>query len=548
MKNTQTIFFSVLIFLFIEIVALSANEEINVRKFLECGKNVPNTAYLKTYHEEMQRTTPFDGVVLSLEATAPDKKRCSSLSIMDAAAWDPAWFRRAIVDLKACRFTTFTDNFIKLNFSPGKISWEDDSQWNVFCEKSAFCARVAKETGLKGLVLDFKPYGNSVFQYDYASGKPFAEVRNLVRQRGRQWMEAVGVEYPDMVILGLSFLDALPHLPGRRADVDPFSDHLLEQVRYGLLPSFFDGMLDALPSEMQLVDGCESGFFLDGEDDFNRRALALRTPDGPAIRLVAPENRKKYLRQLRVGFGCFLDMYVNSEESEHYYGPKEGGTRLDRLEDNLNAARNASDRYVWIYGEQCRWWPPRMSSSKPNSEWDDWKEMLPGLTTTIRLIKEPLKEGKLRVENLKKTGRAVNLFEKFETFENELKIESKNNGLSNEVPQDGNLEVSMTKEGGFFRNYPVKPGGYYFVSVDARQQGVGRIGLKIVWKNDKQEEIRRSETRFFSFEQAENRLRACGVVRVPDGVAVAQIRIEVRDQLSEHDIVRFDHFELIRIR
>jgi len=81
----------------------------------------------------------------------------------------------------------------------------------------------------------------------------------------------------------------------------------------------------------------------------------MRLWNGGAIRLVSPANRPKYRQQVQAGFGFYLDMFL-SEATNHYYRGPLNGSRLARLQRNLAWARDATDEYVWIYGEQSRWW------------------------------------------------------------------------------------------------------------------------------------------------------------------------------------------------
>ena len=364
----------------------SAQDDIHRKKFIQLGWDIPNNVYLKEHHAEMQRSTPFDGVMLALEATAPDGKHYSSRSIMDAQPWEPAWFTAAVKDLKACQWTTFTDNFLLCNFSPGQVDWHNDSDWTMFCNKTALCAKIAKETGLKGLAADFEPYDKVVFKYSSELGHSFDEMKQIARKRGKQWMEAITSEYPDMVLFTLFIADANIqfhfHLSAR---YEHNTDEKLQTLPYGLLPAFFNGMLDAVPPEIRIVDGCENGYYRNGIIEFARHALAVQSIGGPAIRLVAPENRQKFISQVQIGFGFYLDMYTNPEGSEFYRGPKEGGTRLDRLEENLIAAYETADEYVWVYGERRRWWKPE----NPNTPWEHWDEAMLGMSRTIRSVKNP---------------------------------------------------------------------------------------------------------------------------------------------------------------
>jgi len=554
------------VFLFFA-TGLFAQDDFPNKKFVELGWDIPNTAYLKEHHEAMQRATPCDGVMLALEGTAPDGKKYSSQSMMDAQAWDPAWFVQAADNLKACRWTTFTDNFIRVNFSPGKVEWDDDEGWVNFCNKTAICAQIAKETGLKGLAPDFEPYGKAIFMYSADSGRSFDETKTIVRKRGKQWMEAIASQYSDMVLFTL-FIGYV----NMQAGYDSRPDNTLKSLHYGLLPAFFDGMLDAVPPKMRIVDGCEIGYYLNGFDAFCRTAWKIQAVGGPAIRLVAPENRDKYISQVQVGFGFYLDMYTNPEGHKYYRGPKEGGTRLDRFAENLTAALATTDQYVWLYGEQRRWWKP----SDPATKWEHWDEALPGMSRTIRFVKNPWEATKVELEMLRKENQAVNLLKNADFSESKA-IKKQVDGQTVEITvpsdwafwqdkplgtvfsDDSRAKVSGVQWGSILQSVrPVKPGEHYFVAIDGKQQGVGQISMRIRWQDAENKWTQESEDRIFPFEKepiridgrtlSEGWLRAEGVVRIPEGVAVLQVQAGVRGQLTDVDAAWFDDAVLIRLQ
>ncbi len=539
------------------------------KKLIELGWDIPNTAYLKANHESMQQTTPFDGVMLALEAKDAGGKTISSQEVMDGKPWNEAWFETAVADLAACKFTTFTDNFIRFNFSPGELQWGDADGWKVFCEKTALCAKIAKRTGLKGLAVDFEAYGKQVFQFDPKSGLTFDAVRGLVRERGRQWMQGIATEYPDMVLFTLFIADV--NLQAGR-DTDPPA--VLEQNHYGLLPAFFNGMLDVAPPELRIVDGCETGYYLNGIDEFSRRSLAIQSIGGPAIRLVAPENRRRYVNQVQVGFGIYLDMYTNSKESPFYRGPKEGGTRLDRLEENFAAALQTTDEYVWIYGERYRWWKP----TAPETQWERWENALPGVSRRIELTAAPMEVVARIFAVAKKTGTLQNVVKNAGFSESQPAPHPTGDPASeNRIVSDwgvwqdkplgtftwdgfiakGSAKASKVAWGCFMQSFPVKPSEYYFVSLDAKKQGVGRIALRIRWQDADGKWIYETEDRSFIFgtrptldgESAieEGWTRASGVVKIPPEVATLQIQAVVRDQETETDAAWFKNAVLFRV-
>jgi hypothetical protein len=211
-------------------------------------------------------------------------------------------------DLQACQFQRFRDNFVRFNATPGTLAWDDDQGWTALADKAGHCAWLMKQAGCKGLAIDFESYGAAQFQFDPARDRTFAEATQRARRRGAQFVQAVAEEFPDAVLLAL-WLNSIHFQAGR--SIQPES--ILASSHYGLLPAFIDGMLDALPPDMILVDGCENGYYMDSAEAYLRASHEMRSWQGACARLVSPENRAKYRQQVQAGFGFYLDMYLNPE-------------------------------------------------------------------------------------------------------------------------------------------------------------------------------------------------------------------------------------------
>ena len=117
-----------------------------------------------------------------------------------------------------------TDNFLwtySTVWVPGGKApdWFNDDDWQANCANARLAARVIRECGFKGMLLDLEGYGGPgtgvwkhPFSYRmYADGgykaggeakpKSFVEVAAKVRQRGEEWGEALTSVYPDIVLL-----------------------------------------------------------------------------------------------------------------------------------------------------------------------------------------------------------------------------------------------------------------------------------------------------------------------------------------------------------
>ena len=58
------------------------------------------------------------------------------LALIEAGKND-ANFRNGIADLKKRRFVKFTDNFLRIDATPGNLEWQDDQAWSKLAEKLA---------------------------------------------------------------------------------------------------------------------------------------------------------------------------------------------------------------------------------------------------------------------------------------------------------------------------------------------------------------------------------------------------------------------------
>ena len=129
-----------------------------------------------------------------------------------------------------------------------------------------------KQSGCRGIAIDFESYGAAQFRFAPDQGRSFGEASQLARRRGAQFVQAVAEEFPDAVLLAL-WLNSIHFKAGRSTQ----PESILASSAYGLLPAFIDGMLDALPPEMILVDGCEHSYYMDSAEAYLRAANEMRS-------------------------------------------------------------------------------------------------------------------------------------------------------------------------------------------------------------------------------------------------------------------------------
>ncbi len=287
-----------------------------------------------------------------------------------------------------------------------RINWNDDKGWANFAENMANVAWLAKQAGLKGLMLDPEEYaaqGGKYAQYIHCyKDPPFPETAKLARQRGREVFSRVFKEFPDVVLLSLwTFNKFRFWMEGGR---QPFPSGNVDQSGE-LLHHFLNGMLDVMPPEVRVVEGSEQYSGTATENAYKDSFISAATA---AISLVAPENVAKYRSQFYFGNTHYFDMYRTNAnpKSLWYHGPVDG-SRLEHMRLNFEQSFQVATKYVWLYGEGSgklfNWRDGHYQKAKT------WEELAPGMTETIMLVKNPLALSAERKTMLAKEGKLVNL-------------------------------------------------------------------------------------------------------------------------------------------
>lgn len=316
------------------------------KKVIYYGWGLPDTQYVRDHWREMEEM-PFDGlgilVAINRKAWQQGVKGDSNQlgrQITGQREFHIEEFRETIDDLKSAHWRSFTDSFLPVAVSleayTRDLNWFDDSRWRIIANNFGVLSRIAAEARLKGLILDPEHYGYRLFSYPLQRrqlDRPFEEYVKIARLRGQQVMRAIANQIPAPVLLsfyGHSLL--LREIKGKIT---------LREAEYGLMPGFYDGLLDAMPKHGRLIDGYEFSYgfkdkqqFVDGYNKVNRSAVRFSaTP--------------KYRKNVQAGFGLWID---RDQEGTHFT-PAEFRTAL-------GYALEASDKYVWIYGQNVRLFPP----------------------------------------------------------------------------------------------------------------------------------------------------------------------------------------------
>ncbi len=486
---------------------------------------------------------PLDGVSLAVTKVTPDGAKIGYGSVMNDPAWDRAWFAEDVQTLRTCASRTLTHNFLTTFWAPRKrLAWSDDAAWARFAHNIGVVAWLAREGRAKGILIDPEDYPGTRQYFRAAGDAPYAETAVLARERGAQVMRSIAAEYPDITLLSFWLLSLQPQYYDDESPCAAAAD------AGDLWPAFLNGMLDALPPGARLVDGDEHAYRCEASrNDFYLAAWRIQNR---ALALVEPANRAKYQTQVLTGFGLYVDMYTNPTNSPLYFGEQDG-SRLNHLRNNFAQALDATQEYVWVYGEKMDWikWTGTAREKNPT-----WEERLPGFLATLERLRGPREWAARAVARRRDAGTLTNLIvngvcapaktEGAEVFrKGELppkwwcwRHEKKRPGVFGTETQKGcgdrfSLCAEGVEEGCFGTSIATSPGREYALEVCGRgtapSVGVG-------WK--------RGGTWDWSIPGASFRLgepdgdgwrRTFGVVRVPDGADELVLMLGVRQATGE---------------
>jgi hypothetical protein len=538
------------------------------KKLIATGWDHADSERLLKHHEEMEKR-PFDGVVVHVRGHVDEKRRLPLHWMFLKDAWQRKWFEPCVANLRRCKFRRFTDNFILVGANPGKEDWFDDAGWREIVEHWRIAAWVAKASGFKGIVFDPEPYAPPHAQFRYAAQPQrdkhsFNEYCLQARRRGREVMQAIVEQYPDLTLM-CYFMNIVG--AGATGSADP--RRALEPMTYGLYPAFIDGWLDATPPGVTFVDGCELAYRYNSAAEYLEAGTGIK---GACQELVSPENRAKYRAQVQVGFGVYLDAYWNPKDSKWggWYVDGLGGPRVKRLRINVQTALRVADEYVWVYGEKFRWWPTPNGRVNP----EPWPEALPGCEKALRCARDPIEYARMQIAERKQAGKQEGLARNGDFFSAELRLEGgrvekwrdggppagwgawqeetskgtftwdRRTGAAGE----GSARATDVRNGCFIQRYPVRPGDRFAVRAVRKLQGAGRAWVRVRWQTPEGKWTAEIQDRVFHTDGPREKWgEIFGVVEVPEAAGQLVILLGVGDQAADKDIAWFDDVELWRL-
>lgn len=364
-------------------------------KFIKTGWCDPTPSFLAKNLKMIEKALPHRGVAITLENLKDDAGRTvlPSYTMFTRRKMQKAWFASQIRDLKSVKSKKLTDNFIKTGLldAERKFDLYDDAFWEGVCHNFHLIASVAKEGGMKGIILDIEDYFRQQnWRYRPEKGRSFREDYAKARQRGREFISAVCKGYDNINILAFFWLELDPSMSQHTPEL---LEKKLMISHSGLLSGFINGIYDRLSPRAKIHDGLEDHCYKisDGITSFNRfRALRANRYK----RLIDPVNHDKLRAQTLFAPAMYIDSYINPPGK--YALSRKGMSQLELFRSNAALAAEFSDCYVWTFSEGRKWyeipykkWQEKSLKKSPQYPGPFWENALPGIYDAITYAQNP---------------------------------------------------------------------------------------------------------------------------------------------------------------
>lgn len=335
-------------------------------KLVSVHSNLPPLADLKENIARYEEQAPFDGITVTMGV-------CDVFRDEAFTDGEIARFKDQAKLYAQIRFTQWKYNFLFVLVDQHTPKWFDDTYWDGVVKNWGTAAKFAKQLSMVGICFDPEGYGVYPVQSHWKSDwwlkkddkHTAKEYLDVARKRGRQVGEAVGKEFPEIVLwsyYGWSF----------GAD---------------LMGEFCNGILEVMPSKMKLIDGDEwTGYCAKNEGAYAWMKERNRTGCGMLDKkLVTKHNAQG-------GFApsFYLDAYAFPDKCDCLHPHiKNVQSKVKYFADNLKAARRMADGgHIWIYGERNTWWTPsekqlnelQKAGKQPRPTWED---AVPGIREAL---------------------------------------------------------------------------------------------------------------------------------------------------------------------
>lgn len=331
-KNLVTLF--LLMFL---THSFSRGQGTGEKKLIEFGWDYPNVSFLKANISRMEEA-PFDGVVFAFDFDI--------YNAFDTTQYPDSKFQYN--DLSQIQWKKFSDNFLLVRgASYTGAHWLDDAGWSKIIENLKKVSLAVKMSKAKGIGFDAEYYYKDpmlnpwLYKPSLYNNLSYEKVGKVVRERGKQFMQALETSKPDIKILSFWLL-LLPYFQSVKQPI--------AETGMALYPFFVEGMLEGKNNTSEIIDGNENSYGFQNAETYitssvNLRDIGSRMIDNSFI----PEFDKVSYAQ-----AIFFDQLYG--KTPIYEKGFDNNAKAKWLAYNLYNAYKTTDEYVWFYNERINWW------------------------------------------------------------------------------------------------------------------------------------------------------------------------------------------------
>lgn len=312
------------------------------------GEKTVTTTYLADNPSFITRF-PYDGIVLTAPIKMHDQEYPLHHILWNTWPITHAHIAPVLASLKRTKWQHLTDNFINVTMTDGADgkatpSFESDADWTVIKNNFRMAARLCRNPNIRGFWLDTEQYSKyAATELSFPLGR---DTDDALRRRGKQWIEVVQSEKPDIQIL-ITFAwcpDAVDYGPLK-----------------GVIP-FLNGILDGIKAPARLHHCYENTFYF-GQGPGTTNVVNDRKTDGyPGDRerfALARQNIKdwSYLSANPARYKHFVSVGMAAWVEDHPWNAWSGapvGVPWS-LYSNAALALAYSDRYVWVWSEHTHY-------------------------------------------------------------------------------------------------------------------------------------------------------------------------------------------------
>jgi len=314
------------------------------------GNTTPTPSYVATNLAFLE-SQPFNGLVIYLRNASMSIN--ASATVMTATPLSYNEISSVLDPIRDIPFEKLVDNF-GFVISTDPPDFFDD--WSVPIQNFANLARALKDAGLKGFIFDNEQYFAPWADYPTGMSYPYslAQYETQARLRGRQVMEAMVAEFPQIVVITL-------HGPYVSEPDAPWQLGFPQwQSGNELFGPFFAGFQEGMGNQSLNVDGGELydlRTVADFQETYDWRRYDLPS-DAVNSSFIPPALRAPWTASVSISFGVY----------DQPFGAAEMNPTV--LATTLQRALDRADRYVWFYAEANTYLLPPAQGGAPQS-WVD---------------------------------------------------------------------------------------------------------------------------------------------------------------------------------